>query len=224
MYFEEFEIDSMRYVIRYPNEFDSKKRYPAILMLHGAGTRGSDLEKVKGNAFFTLTEEMSDFPFVVFAPQCSKNTWFDHFETLKTFVKRIAALPFIDPSHLYLTGASMGGYGSWQLAMSIPEYFAAVAPVCGGGMYWNAARLANVPVWAFHGALDKTVLPEESEKMVNAVNKKNGNARLTIYPDIGHHAWTPTFSNPALYEWFLSHKNENAKELVNEYADQKLFG
>ena len=224
MYFEQFELNDMQYLIRYPNNFDKAKRYPTILVLHGAGTRGNDLEKLKGNAVFPLTEKLENFPFVIFAPLCSKNSWFDHFETLREFVKQIAATPFVDPSHLYLMGASMGGYGTWQLAMSMPKYFAAIAPICGGGMYWSAARLANVPVWAFHGALDKTVRLEESEKMVNAVNKKNGNARLTVYPNIAHHAWTPTYSNPELYEWFLSHENQNTKELVNEYTDGKLFG
>ena len=90
MNFEQFELNDMQYLVRYPDGFDPSKRYPTILLLHGAGARGRDLEKLKGNAFFTLTEEYENFPFVVFAPQCSKNSWFDHFETLRKFVKQIA--------------------------------------------------------------------------------------------------------------------------------------
>lgn len=118
----------------------------------------------------------------------------------------------------------MGGYGTWQLAMSMPEYFAAIAPICGGGMYWNAGRLINVPVWAFHGALDTTVLPEESKKMVDAVNKKGGQARLTVYPENAHNAWSDTYANPELFAWFLQHENSNAQDIVNEYSDADAFG
>ena len=118
----------------------------------------------------------------------------------------------------------MGGYATWQLAMSVPELFAAIVPICGGGMYWNAGRLANVPVWAFHGARDKSVFMEESVKMVNAVNKRGGNARLTIYPENGHNCWTDTYGNPALYEWFLTHTNSNAQALIDEYNNSKDFG
>ena len=137
----------------------------------------------------------------------------------------MAAADYTDPERLYLMGASMGGYTTWELAMSMPELFAAIVPICGGGMYWNAGRLVNVPVWAFHGKLDPTVLVEESEKMVNAVNKRGGNARLTVYPENKHDAWTDTFSNPEVYRWLLDHKNQNAGRLVNEYSgNAKEFG
>ncbi len=127
-----------------------------------------------------------DYPFMLVAPQCNKNTWFDLMDSLKKLVYLLADDETVDEKRIYLMGLSMGGYGTWQLAMSIPEMFAAIVPICGGGMYWNAGRLANVPVWAFHGKLDTTVFVEESEKMVNAVNAKGGNAKLTIYPELKH--------------------------------------
>ena len=96
----------------------------------------------------------------------------------------------------------MGGYTVWQLAMTNPDWFAAVIPVCGGGMYWNAGRLKNVPIWAFHGALDKTVLPEESIKMVSAVNEKGGNANITILPNISHNAWDYSYTDDVL-KWMF---------------------
>ena len=122
-------------------------------------------------------------------------------------------------------GASMGGYAVWQLAMSMPEYFAAIVPICGGGMYWNAGRLIHVPVWAFHGAKDATVLLEESVKMVEAVNKKGGNAKLTIYPNTKHDSWTATYSNYEVFQWLLTHRRPHAEaEADNSYADVKKFG
>ena len=118
----------------------------------------------------------------------------------------------------------MGGYTVWQLGMSMPEVFAAMVPICGGGMYWNAGRLANVPVWAFHGAKDPTVFVEESKKMVDAVNACGGNARLTIYPENGHDSWTDTLTNPEVFKWLLEQENKNEIELVDKYTDPKIYG
>ena len=117
----------------------------------------------------------------------------------------------------------MGGYGAWQLAMSLNDAFAAVIPVCGGGMYWNAGRLKNTPVWAFHGAKDRVVFCEESQKMVNAVNAKGGNAKLTVYPENGHDSWTDTYGNREVWEWMLSQRKK-AGEVQSEKYDGKQFG
>lgn len=224
MRFEKCQHEKLKYVMRYPKEFDEQKKYPAILCLHGAGYRGDDYERVMANPYFTKTAEFENFPFVMAAPLCTENTWFDLWEYLKKLVIKLASTPFIDPKRIYLMGASMGGYGTWQLAMSMPEYFAAIAPICGGGMYWNAGRLVNVPVWAFHGGKDPTVLPEESKKMVDAVNKSGGSATLTIYPENAHNAWNDTYSNPELFSWFLQHENSNVQDIVNEYDDAEAFG
>ena len=118
----------------------------------------------------------------------------------------------------------MGGYGTWQLAMSLPELFAAIVPVCGGGMYWNASRLVNIPIWAFHGAKDTTVFKEESIKMVDAVNKCGGKAKLTIYPENGHDAWSDTYKNPEVFDWLLSNTNENSVKLIDKYKDSNIYG
>jgi len=204
-----YELNNMEYVVCYPDGFERSQKHPVILCLHGAGTRGTDISLVKNYSLLSEASKLEDFPFIIIAPQCSENTWFDMWPTLKSLVREISALPYTDETRIYLTGNSMGGYGAWQLAMSMPEYFAAVAPICGGGMYWNAGRLVNVPVWAFHGALDDTVFPAESEKMVNAINAAGGNAKLTVFPDAGHNAWTPAYSAPELYKWFLSNVNSN---------------
>ena len=224
MKYEQHTFQNMAYIIRYPNGYEEGKRYPVIMVLHGAGTRGTDVEVLKNNAFFAETDKYEQFPFITVAPLCHTDTWFDLFETLRAFVKYMGGSSFIDIERFYLIGPSMGGYTTWALAMSMPEYFAAIVPICGGGMYWNAGRLVNVPVWAFHGEKDLVVFVEESKKMVNAVNANGGNAKLTIYPENEHNAWSDTYSNYEVFEWLLSHKNENAKQLKNEYADQKIYG
>ncbi len=217
-------FETMQYILRYPRNFDAGKRWPLILFLHGAGTRGKQIAKLQDNVFFPLTTGLADFPFVVAAPHCSVNTWFDCFEELRRFACEMAKLPFVDSERVYLMGASMGGYGAWQLAMSLPELFAAAVPICGGGMYWNAARLVNVPIWAFHGQLDPTVNVEESIRMVNAVNTRGGRARLTVYPENAHNAWSDTFRNPEVYTWLLAQKKAHTKEAEDAYRDGKRFG
>jgi len=217
-------LEELNYVIRYPEGFEEGKKYPVIMLLHGAGGRGNDINVLLENPFFTITEKHENFPFISVAPLCSANTWFDLFEHLKKLVCKIALSDFTDKEHIYLMGAGMGGYGTWQLAMSMPEFFAAIAPICGGGMYWNASRLINVPVWAFHGANDDVVYPEESKKMVDAVNRCGGKARLTIYPENDHNAWSDTYSNMEVFEWMLSNKNQNTEAIIDIYDNTEMYG
>ena len=215
-------FEGLEYLFTVPNNFDENKKYPIIFLLHGAGTRNTAYENLKNYLIYPTIDKYG-FEFIVVTPLCRKETWFDHFETLTRLVDYISKHKNTDASRMYVTGNSMGGYGTWQLAMSIPEYFAAIVPICGGGMYWDTMRLTEMGVWAFHGALDITVRPEESQKMVDGINKRGGNAKLTIYPDREHDSWTPTYSNPEVYEWLLSHKKKD-KVASEDYGDQKAFG
>lgn len=224
MRYDQHSIENLNYIIKYPADFCEEKKYPVILFLHGAGNRGNDLDLLLSNAFFEGLPKEDDFPFVVFAPQCSAETWFDLWQQLKKLAHHITTLPFADTKRFYLMGTSMGGYGAWQLAMSIPEYFAAMVPVCGGGMYWNAQRYANIPVWAFHGADDTIVFPEESQRMVNAINAKGGYAKLTIYPDTPHSVWPKVYADQTVFDWLLSHEKQNTAILENSFNDIKAFG
>lgn len=224
MNYEIEKFEGMQAVIVYPKGYEPNKRYPMILGLHGAGTRGNDPSMiVTGSAYLEKLKQMDEFPFISILPQCHADTWFDLWETLMRFFVHCCERADVDAERVYLIGASMGGYATWQLAMSLPERVAAIVPICGGGMYWNAGRLKEVPVWAFHGALDTTVLVEESEKMVNAVNRKGGKAKLTIYPENGHNAWDDTYGNPKVYEWMLQHSLEGS-ETNTERLNQKEFG
>ena len=218
------EFEGMKYVVRLPEGYEEGEKHPVLIYLHGAGTRGSNIYTLTDSIVFRATRGMENFPFVIAAPLCNADSWFDIFETLKKFAVKIALESFADRERIYLAGTSMGGYGTWQLAMSLPELFAAIVPVCGGGMYWNAGRLVNVPVWAFHGGRDKTVFPEESQKMVDAVNRRGGNAKLTLYPENEHNAWDDTYTNEEVYRWLLSHKNSNTKPIEDIYNDSKVYG
>ena len=221
---EEISFQNIRCVLRKPIDFNSEKKYPILLFLHGAGTRGNDIDKLCANPFFRLTDRHQNFPFVTIAPLCEENTWFDVWERLKALVNDITNLPFADQERIYVMGASMGGYATWQLAMSMADRFAAIVPICGGGMYWNAGRLVNVPIWAFHGAKDTAVLLEESVKMVEAVKRHGGEAELTVYPENGHDAWSDTYSNPEVFSWLLQQQNKNNRKYEDVYSRADIYG
>jgi len=197
------EYGSLNYIISYPDDFDEQKNYPLIIYIHGAGGRGNNPELLMSLGLVYEIKKGRKLPFVVAAPQCYADTWFEIFDKLLAFIEHMINSGYVDKTRVYLTGASMGGYTSWQVAMTRPEWFAALVPICGGGMYWNAGRLKDVPVWAFHGALDDVVYVTESINMVNAVNKAGGNAMLTVYPDVAHNSWERAFASDELYEWLM---------------------
>ena len=222
---EIFNTGSLEYLICYPDDYVEGERRPVLFFLHGAGTRGGNISRLQGNVFFGSVAKHVNFPFVIVAPHCpEESTWFDHFEQLKKLYTSLAEADFADPDRIYIMGLSMGGYGAWQLAMSCPEYTAAAVPICGGGMYWNAARLKNLPIWAHHGEIDNVVLLAESEKMVNAINAQGGNARLTVYEGVAHPAWPKVYASWEVFEWLLSHKRAGAKIDSSEYNDRTKFG
>ena len=185
----------------------STRRWPLILFLHGAGERGDDLDVVKKHGPPKLAGSRRDFPFIVVSPQCPTGTWWST-QALQALLDHVTATLPVDPSRVYLTGLSMGGYGTWHLACECPERFAAIAPICGGGHPVLAGQLKNVPVWAFHGALDDVVPLRESQAMVEGVRKAGGKARLTVYPKAGHDSWSATYENPEFYKWLLAHRRQ----------------
>lgn len=202
------EYKKLKYVIEYPIGYEEGKCYPVLMHIHGAGGRGTDISIIENHFVLRTLREKKESRFIVVSPQCYSDTWFEIFEQLIEFTAFIREESYTDKERFYLAGSSMGGYTSWQMAMTKPSWFAAIIPVCGGGMYWNAARLRDVPVWAHHGLLDPVVKVEESIKMVNAVNAAGGNAKLSIYEKVQHNSWENAFSNDEVYEWMLSHKKE----------------
>lgn len=185
---------------------DNNTKKPLMIYLHGAGERGDDLLKV--NVHGPIKEMLAGkirSDFVVLAPQCGEGkTWWDYAESLYEWLVEYIKNPFVDEKRVYLTGNSMGGYGTWALAMAHPELFAAVVPICGGGLSWNAGTLKDVNVWAFHCVGDRTVPCSETIDMVEKVKEySNKDVKITIYPICSHDAWTETYQNQKVYDWLL---------------------
>ena len=190
---------------------DPTKKWPLILFLHGAGERGDDLALLKVTGLPEMLDRKADLPFIVVSPQCPiYQSWFDHMDALDALLTQIMVDYAVDTNRVYLTGLSMGGYGSWVMAVLWPERFAAVVPICGGG-FWGygfperVCVLKDVPVWVFHGAKDDTVPLEESQVLVDMLESCGDNVKFTVYPEANHDSWTATYNNPDLYTWFLSH-------------------
>lgn len=196
---------TMNYLIYLPPEYQQKEKWPLLLFLHGAGERGNDLDLVKIHGPPKLIGQGKDFPFVVVSPQCPEDQWWEPV-SLTALIDHIEQKYKIDPERIYVTGLSMGGFGTWSLAAHIPDRLAAIAPVCGGGERFMARRIGRLPAWVFHGAKDEVVPLERSEEMVEAIRKEGAEVEFTVYPDAGHDSWTDTYNNPKLYEWFLSHR------------------
>lgn len=206
---------TLDYLLYLPQGYDAKGNttWPLMLFLHGAGERGSDLTKVAIHGPPKLVKEGKQFPFILVSPQCPENERWQA-DTLLALLDDLRAKYRVDPKRVYLTGLSMGGYGSWSLGVSHPEKFAAIAPICGGGQTIDvklasrqkAPILKTLGVWAFHGGKDSAVPVEESERMVKELKRAGcTDVKLTVYPEASHNSWTVTYDNPELYEWFLKH-------------------
>jgi predicted peptidase len=190
-------------------EENKRKRWPLMLFLHGAGERGSDIKLVKKHGPPKLVTRQKDFPFVLISPQCPEGGWWKPDEVM-ALVDEIVVTHHIDKDRIYVTGLSMGGYGTWALAGEYPDRFAAIAPICGGGSRQHARRIAQqkLPTWVFHGALDQAVPIEESQRLVDMMKRFDGDVRFTVYPNAQHDSWTETYKNPELYAWFLKHRRK----------------
>jgi len=192
---------------------DPQKKWPLILFLHGSGERGDDLNKVKvhGPPKIVETEKGKSLPFIVVSPQCpAGHSWLAM--ELMDLIDEVSARHPVDPDRIYITGLSMGGFGSWSLAAQYPEKFAAVVPICGGGDAEDVERIKNLPIWIFHGAKDAAVPLKMSEDMIAALKKAGSSAKLTVYPHAGHDSWSETYANDELYAWLLKQKRGQAPQ------------
>jgi predicted peptidase len=214
-----------KYQVFVPDNWTPSKKWPVILFLHGVGERGDDgLAQTDIGLGSAIRMNRSRFPAIVVMPQCRKNVWwFDPpMDDLAMAALAQAEKEFQgDPRRVYLTGLSMGGYGAWHLAAKYPGKFAALAPVCGGILrpeearvhppqekkpYTDAAKKigGNTPVWIFHGAMDDTVPVTESRRMAEAMKALGGEVRYTEYPGVGHDSWNKAYAETELFTWMLS--------------------
>jgi predicted peptidase len=200
------EVDHINYLLYLPAGYgrDIVSQWPLILFLHGSEERGDDPLMVKEYGIPSWLDKRDDFPFIVVSPQCPAGLrWSPAW--INSLLDEVEAKLRVDDSRVYLTGFSMGGYGTWDTAVAYPERFAAIAPIAGGGNEQLAGRLKNMPIWAFHGEMDPNVPVSESISMVEAVKPFTDEAKLTIYPNMTHDVWTKTYQNSDLYSWFLAH-------------------
>ncbi len=221
------------YLLSLPSAYgtQAERRWPTILFLHSVGEAGTDLTLLlengspkiiaiakAGKSASQTSSEAADLltsQFIVISPQCPAAKGWDA-DALIALLDDISAKYRVDTSHVYATGYSMGGFGTWSLGVRYPNRFAAIAPICGGGdlvevgdtLPAKRAALQSLSIWVFHGGNDAQVPVSESERMIAAVKRVSGNngVRLTVYPDVGHDSWTETYSNPELYRWFLQQK------------------
>lgn len=194
-------------VVRLPEGYDADpdRAWPLLLFLHGAGERGDDLALVGVHGPLKERAAGRDLPFVIVAPQVPVGQRWTVGRVAAALDAALATYR-IDASQVYLTGLSMGGYGTWEAIQRMPGRFAAAVPICGGGLSLGVEAAREVPVWAFHGAMDRVVPVEASVTMVRWLREAGGDVRFTVYPDAGHDAWSETYANPEVYAWLLSHR------------------
>lgn len=216
--FHKVQSASVKYLLFLPKGYEagSETRWPLMLFLHGAGERGDNIWKVTTHGPPKNVAHQPEFPFILVSPQCPDGEIWST-DILLGLLDEVIGGFKVDTNRVYLTGLSMGGYGTWDLGLSHPERFAAIAPICGGGDLLNVLlldehrkqALKSLGVWAFHGGKDMTVPLDESRRMVDFL-KKIGvqDVRLTVYPEASHDSWTETYNNPELYQWLLSHQRK----------------
>ena len=200
----------MKYLVYLPKDYDQKDSWPVLLFLHGSGERGDNLDLVKVHGPPKLIAGGKQFPFIVVSPQCPNGQSWEPFK-LTALLDEIGEKYKVDQDRIYVTGISMGGFGTWALASHSPNRFAAIVPICGGGDPSRAKRIAHIPAWVFHGGKDPTVPVENSKKMVEALKKNGGDPKFTIYSEAGHDSWTQAYNTPELYEWLLQQKRTGKK-------------
>lgn len=200
---------SANYLLYLPKDYkDSDKNFPFVLFLHGAGERGTDIEKVKVHGLPKLINEGKEFPFIVVSPQCPDDIFWN-VDVLIALLDEVEVKYRVDKNRIYVTGLSMGGHGTWELALRQPNRFAAIAPICGWSSPVEARKIAHMPIWVFHGAKDAVVPIVASEQMVEKLKSYGSKVNFTIYPEANHDSWTETYNNEELYKWFLEQSLEN---------------
>ena len=206
------------YLTYLPQKYDSTrhKQWPLIIYLHGKSACGNDLSKVSRYGLPFFTERGMQLDAIAISPQCpSGNNWTSE-DWLTPFLKEVFKKYRIDTTRIYLTGMSLGGFGTWDLAIKYPHRFAAIAPLCGGGKPQFACAIKDVPIWVFHGDQDEQVPIRRSEEMVDALRKCGGNPKFTVLKGFPHDIHK-TYSDENLYKWMLQY-SLNRKFVPNNKA------
>lgn len=201
------------YVLWVPPSFDGKTPLPVILFLHGAGETlgGKKQPKDVGIGPYLPLPRNNPVQAIVVIPQSEKRTWKADSEDGQ---RAMAILDTVmneyntDPTRVYLTGLSMGGYGTWSLAAAHPNRWAAIVPICGGGDPKDAEKIKHIPCWAWHGDQDKAVSVEKSREMIAALKAVGGNPKYTELAGVGHLSWDAAYATNDLYVWLFAQKKK----------------
>ncbi|MBL6643379.1 MAG: dienelactone hydrolase family protein [Flavobacteriaceae bacterium] len=230
----EYQNDKLPYRILFPDQYDEKKDYPLLLVLHGAGERGGDNQSqlLHGSETFQAASFRSKYPAIVVFPQCPKNSFWssmtrnptDSLDQRFTFINPLPENPQleivealllhleeeyrIDPTRRYVGGLSMGGMGTFELVSRNPDYFAAAFPICGGSNTAWAKAMSKTPMWIFHGEKDKVVSANYSKEIFTALKEINAAVRLTLYSEVFHDSWHKAFGDPELMQWLFSNQKK----------------
>ena len=206
-------FEGLTYLISYPDNFCADQKYPLLIFLHGRGARGATEKLHLYPSLAHLQKRQNERGYILLAPHCKSGTWTEWMGSLLRLIETFRELPYVDKTRLYLTGNSMGGYGTWALAALRAHWFAAAIPICGGGLAGMANELGDLPIRAFHGLCDQNVDPIESLQMVKAVNNFGGNAELILYPKLPHNCWDAVYTDGKNYDWLFSFTNQRDKDL-----------
>ena len=203
---------TLNYRIHKPDKMAAKEKCPLVLVLHGRGTCGNDNVKQilnpPGPSEILAYAQTNNINAIIIAPQTPKGWGGSTMQMMIDLVKKtIATLP-VDTNRIYITGLSLGGYGTWNMISSYPDLFAAAIPICGGGNTKVASRLKHIPIWAFHGDKDNVVPPDRSRSMIAAIKKAGGRPLYTEYKGVGHHCWAQTYANPEVLKWFFDQRKK----------------
>lgn len=205
---------ALQYLLYLPEAYENggernAKRWPLMIFLHGRGESYGPLSLVAKWGPPRHVARGEALPYILVSPQCPRDASWTGDEQQDALVKlldHITGAYRVDTDRIYLTGLSMGGFGSWRLAADHPQRFAAVAPVCGRGDPEDAARLKSLPIWVWHGDQDQAVPFERSVEMVEAIRAAGGKkVRFTTLEGVGHNSWSAAYATPELYDWFDQH-------------------
>jgi predicted peptidase len=214
---EEKIFEGLTYLISYPQGFCEDKKYPLVILLHGAGSREETTASLRAHGTLKrLLDRQNERGYILLAPLCKRGTWNEWMMLLVGLVEKYRGISYIDETRIHLTGYSMGGYGTWALATLYPNWFASAMPICGGGIGGFAMNLVNLPIRAFHGLCDQVVDPIESLQMAKAVNMQGGHAELILFPKLGHNCFYSVYSDEKNYDWLLSFTAPQDRDLTED--------
>lgn len=207
-----------------PEKYDPKTAWPLVVFLHGSGESGTDGYLQTKVGLGPFIERYRKFcPFIAVFPQSpNMKTWFRGAQAKTVFeiIDKVRAEYNVDPDRIYLTGVSMGGFGTWELAMMRPDLFAAIIPICGGGPVELVGSLKDMPIWCFHGARDDRVPVEYSRKLINRLKQLGAEPKYTEYPMLGHVCWDEVYTTKGLFPWMLKQRRRAAPNAIAAELDR----